>query len=169
MKTPGSKPLNPTTPNKKLIQTTIKSPPHTSTPAKVPKPITTTPKIEKPIIKTPKNQKQQSSETQTQVDKTKAQENIRENVRKTLYEQLMTRLKEVTDLTLTEEEVTKLATDIEIQLYKLFGDAGPKYRTKYRSLIFNIKDIKNQTLWRRICDKSLSPAQLVSYKNKLET
>lgn len=57
--------------------------------------------------------------------------------------------------------MTKLASEIELQLFKLFGDAGPKYRTKYRSLIFNIKDTKNQTLWRRICDKSVAPAQLV--------
>lgn len=54
-----------------------------------------------------------------------------------------------------------MASEIELQLFKLFGDAGPKYRTKYRSLIFNIKDTKNQTLWRRICDKSIAPAQLV--------
>lgn len=108
---------------------------------------------EKPAIqKTPKAKQQEIQPKQ---------ENIRENVCKTLSEQLMNRLKEVTDLVLTEEEVSNISTEIESQLYKCFGDTGQKYKNKYRSLIFNIKDAKNQTLWRRICEKSISPYQLV--------
>lgn len=91
----------------------------------------------------------------------KQQENIRENVYKTLSEQLLNRLKEAKDLTLSEEEVNNISTEIESQLFKCFGDTGQKYKNKYRSLIFNIKDAKNQTLWRRICEKSISPYQVV--------
>ena len=90
------------------------------------------------------------------------QENIRDNVRKTLMEQLKTRLKLTKDLKLSDVEVTNISNEIESQLYKCFGDTGQKYRNKYRSLIFNIKDIKNQTLWRRICEKTIYPYQLVS-------
>lgn len=143
---------NQTPPKPKLVQTTLKSPTQT-TPSK-PK-LTPPPKVEKHQQKTPRK-------STPSVDKSKVQESIRDNVKKTLYEQLLARLKEVNDITLSEEEVNKLATEIELQMYKFFGDAGPKYRTKYRSLIFNIKDMKNQTLWRRICDKSIAPAQLVS-------
>ncbi|XP_063913585.1 death-inducer obliterator 1-like isoform X1 [Zophobas morio] len=89
------------------------------------------------------------------------QENIRENVQKTIFEQLTNRLKMVDDLKVSEEDLKDISTEIESQLYKCFGDTGQKYRNKYRSLIFNIKDIKNQTLWRRICEKSINPYQLV--------
>lgn len=58
-------------------------------------------------------------------------------------------------------QVHSISTEIESQLYKCFGDTGQKYRNKYRSLIFNIKDVKNQTLWRRICEKTINPYQLV--------
>lgn len=54
-----------------------------------------------------------------------------------------------------------ISNEIESQLYKCFGDTGQKYKNKYRSLIFNIKDAKNQTLWRRICEKAVNPYQLV--------
>lgn len=111
---------------------------------------------------TPKVQKVKTTE-QTSKSPQAKQENIRDNVKKTLYEQLTNRLKMVEDLKLSEEELKSISTEIESQLYKCFGDTGQKYRNKYRSLIFNIKDIKNQTLWRRICEKSINPYQLVSY------
>lgn len=120
-------------------------------------PTPTTPK-EKPMPqKTPKSR--QAEVASTPQPKT---ENIRENVRKTLMEQLTNRIKLVDDLKLTEEEISNISVEIENQLFKCFGDTGQKYRNKYRSLIFNIKDIKNQTLWKRICEKSINPYQLVS-------
>lgn len=120
----------------------------------------TTPSKEKttPSKTTPKVQK---IEHLTPTPPQPKQENIRENVQKTLFEQLTNRLKLTEDLKLSEDELKSISTEIESQLYKCFGDTGQKYRNKYRSLIFNIKDIKNQTLWRRICEKSINPYQLV--------
>lgn len=89
------------------------------------------------------------------------QENIREGIRKSLLEQLQNRLKLVDDLELTDDELIGISEEIESQLYKCFGDTGQKYRNKYRSLIFNIKDLKNQTLWRKICENAINPYQLV--------
>lgn len=89
------------------------------------------------------------------------QENIREGIRKSLLEQLQNRLKLVEDLNLTDDELSGISEEIESQLYKCFGDTGQKYRNKYRSLIFNIKDLKNQTLWRKICENAINPYQLV--------
>lgn len=89
------------------------------------------------------------------------QENLRETVRKTFFEQLSNRLKNVEDLKLSDDELKEVSDEIESQLYRCFADTGQKYRNKYRSLIFNIKDPKNQTLWRRICEKSVNPYQLV--------
>ncbi|KAL1497120.1 hypothetical protein ABEB36_008130 [Hypothenemus hampei] len=87
-------------------------------------------------------------------------EDIRDNVQKTIFEQLTVRLKD-SEIKLTEDEIKNISTEIEAELYKCFGDTGQKYKNKYRSLIFNIKDPKNQTLWRRICEKSISSYELV--------
>lgn len=44
----------------------------------------------------------------------------------------------------TQEQVEKIANQIEVKLYDLHGDINTKYKTKYRSLLFNLKDTKNQ-------------------------
>lgn len=137
-------PKTPTTPKPKPVQTTLKV-------------VTPTNKEKLPPQKVVRNKSSDTPPTPTPPK----QENIRENVRKTLFEQLTNRLKMVDDLKLTEDEINSISTEIESQLYKCFGDTSQKYRNKYRSLIFNIKDVKNQTLWRRICEKSINPYQLV--------
>ncbi|XP_034940332.1 death-inducer obliterator 1 isoform X2 [Chelonus insularis] len=88
-------------------------------------------------------------------------EPIRLNVRKTLAELLTTRIKETEDLKLSDEDITDLALKIELELYKYFRDTGSKYKAKYRSLVFNIKDTKNLTLFRKIADRSLTPDAVV--------
>ncbi|RZC42273.1 death-inducer obliterator 1 [Asbolus verrucosus] len=155
----------PTSQLKHRVQPSLSKEPTVSTPSKVKilhssvknNVCTSTTKEKSVPMKVPKvRQSEQSSST----PQTK-QENIRENVQKTVFEQLTNRLKMAEDLTLSEEELKNISIEIESQLYKCFGDTGQKYRNKYRSLIFNIKDIKNQTLWRRICEKSINPYQLV--------
>ncbi|KAG5896281.1 hypothetical protein JTB14_033575 [Gonioctena quinquepunctata] len=158
----------PATPAKpKMVQSTLTKTPQSGekkqkTPAKekvTPVKEKQNPVKEKPApIKTPKPKKEEQSPVPPSP---KPQENIRENVQKTIFEQLTSRLKGNEDLKLTEEEVKSISTEIELQLYKCFGDTGQKYRNKYRSLIFNIKDAKNQTLWRRICEKSMNAYELV--------
>lgn len=90
---------------------------------------------------------------------------IRINIRSTLKENLMLRTAEITQADapkLTEEEITKFADEIEHELFVMFnGDTATKYRIKYRSLIFNIKDKKNQTLLQKISKKVISAKQLV--------
>lgn len=156
---PISKPVATTPPLKtKTIQTTLTPKMPQASPPKPNKIIIPKEKI---LVKTPKPKPQPEQPTTPQP---KPQENIRENVQKTVFEQLMNRLKGIEDLKLTEDEVKNISTEIESQLFKCFGDTGQKYRNKYRSLIFNIKDAKNQTLWRRICEKSINPYELVSAK-----
>ncbi|XP_035719724.1 uncharacterized protein LOC118440579 isoform X3 [Vespa mandarinia] len=88
-------------------------------------------------------------------------EPIRLNIRKTLTELLSSRIKETEDLKLSDDEIADLAFNIEIEMYKYFKDTGAKYKAKYRSLVFNIKDTKNLTLFRKIADKSLAPDAVV--------
>lgn len=54
------------------------------------------------------------------------------------------RAQEAEDIMLSSNEIKCLAVTIEEELFAFFNDTGHKYRTKYRSLIFNIKDQKNK-------------------------
>lgn len=158
-------PVVQTTPNRpKLVQ-----PSPTKTPQSAEKKLkVVTPQGKSPMIKErhiPKEKTPSKPKTKPEPSPTpqpKPQENIRENVQKTVLEQLTNRLKCCDDIKLSEEELKNTSTEIEEQLFKCFGDTGQKYRNKYRSLIFNIKDVKNHTLWRRICEKTISPYELVS-------
>lgn len=55
---------------------------------------------------------------------------------------LFFRLAEST-LKISEERAAKVATKIEKELFSFFRDTDSKYKNKYRSLIFNLKDPKN--------------------------
>lgn len=66
------------------------------------------------------------------------------------------------DIQINKEEVKKIAANVEEELYKLYNkDTSGKYRNKYRSLIFNLKDSKNQGLFRKVLNGKISPERLV--------
>ena len=44
------------------------------------------------------------------------------------------------DLKMEEGKILKIAEEIEIAMFGTFGDTGSKYKNKYRSLTYNIKD-----------------------------
>lgn len=115
-------------------------------------------KKQEPAKSSPSQSKQQTKLTPVKKPET---EPIRVNIRKTLTELLSSRIKETEDLKLTDEEIADLAFNIELELYKYFKDTGAKYKAKYRSLVFNIKDTKNLTLFRKIADRSLTPDAVV--------
>ena len=48
------------------------------------------------------------------------------------------------EMEVNNDEITKLCQTIEEEIVKMFGDTGQKYKIKYRSLIFNLKDPKNR-------------------------
>lgn len=63
---------------------------------------------------------------------------------------------------LTSEEIKEFAHNVENELYLFFNkDCNQKYKVKYRSLVFNIRDRKNLTLFQKICEKSIKPYRLV--------
>ncbi|KAF9421447.1 hypothetical protein HW555_002662 [Spodoptera exigua] len=126
------------------------------------------------LIRTPSTQAQSSQEKAPSVSPSTSRrkdthsrirmssgEPIRDNVRKALQEQLSIRMAENSGPKFTDSEIQQFANDTESELHELFKDVGMKYKAKYRSLMFNIKDRKNLTLWEKICDKSITPKQLV--------
>uniref|UniRef100_A0A0K8WM71 PHD finger protein 3 n=1 Tax=Bactrocera latifrons TaxID=174628 RepID=A0A0K8WM71_BACLA len=98
-------------------------------------------------------------------------EPIRLNVRRTLKEQLLLRMNETgsenencngTLPKLSIEQIEKFVHETEAEMYDYFSrDTGARYRAKYRSLMFNIKDRKNRTLFAKICANKIQPKQLV--------
>lgn len=52
-------------------------------------------------------------------------------------------LRELPDLVLSEEAVGGIAADIEAALFDLTQAANCRYKTKYRSLLFNLRDPRN--------------------------
>ncbi|GFR17190.1 PHD finger protein 3 [Trichonephila clavata] len=91
----------------------------------------------------------------------KAKATVRLNVRKTLKNILMDRCKKADDIEMPEEDIQKIAVKIEEELNSLFKDNSFKYRAKYRSLMFNIKDPRNQGLFRKILKGNIPPDRLV--------
>ncbi len=61
----------------------------------------------------------------------------------------------------TQSAVEAIAHDIEEKLFNLNQDINPKYKNKYRSLIFNLKDSKNQGLFRKVLTKEIGSRELV--------
>lgn len=95
------------------------------------------------------------------VSEKKGEEQLRSNVRKSLLESLSSRISEEPELKTAEENLEELILKIEEELYSQFGKVDQKYKAKYRSLVFNIKDPKNLNFFKKIMFKWVTPHQLV--------
>ncbi|EAT41149.1 AAEL007181-PA, partial [Aedes aegypti] len=61
----------------------------------------------------------------------------------------------------TVPEIEKFVEEVEEEMFQFFNkDTGTKYRAKYRTLVFNIKDPKNLSLFQKICEKRIGAKQL---------
>ncbi|XP_070237534.1 death-inducer obliterator 1 isoform X1 [Bos mutus] len=89
---------------------------------------------------------------------------IRQNIRRSLKEILWKRVNDSDDLIMTENEVGKIALLIEKEMFNLFRVTDNRYKSKYRSLMFNLKDPKNQGLFHRVLREEISLAKLVRMK-----
>nr|XP_056712256.1 PHD finger protein 3 [Euleptes europaea] len=85
---------------------------------------------------------------------------IRQSVRQSLREILEKRLADST-LKIPEERAAKVASRIEKELFSFFRDTDSKYKNKYRSLIFNLKDPKNNILFKRVLKGDVTPDHLI--------
>ncbi|QQP58108.1 AGAP004866PAlike, partial [Caligus rogercresseyi] len=88
---------------------------------------------------------------------------IRANVVKGFYEALSQRLSKVTDVQLKGDDLQVLVEEIEESLFRFYNkDVSSKYKAKYRSLVFNIKDEKNTGFFRKIVSRQISTKDLVA-------
>ncbi|KFQ36162.1 PREDICTED: PHD finger protein 3 [Merops nubicus] len=85
---------------------------------------------------------------------------IRQSVKQSLKEILMKRLTD-SNLKIPEERAAKVATRIERELFSFFRDTDSKYKNKYRSLMFNLKDPKNNILFKKVLKGEVTPDHLI--------
>lgn len=153
------------------IKSAITVPPKTPPVQKVTKKKPETPKKPEPIKKLESTKKPEVVKKPEQIKKPepvkeivceiKGEEQLRSNVRKSLLESLSSRISEEPELKTAEENLDQLISKIEEELYNQFGKVDQKYKTKYRSLVFNIKDPKNLNFFKKIMFKWVTPYQLV--------
>lgn len=75
---------------------------------------------------------------------------------------LETRAKQLKDFEIpSTEKIENLAAAIESQLNENFKEGSQKYLNKYRSLIFNLRDAKNQVLVKNVLTGEIHPSRLV--------
>ncbi|KAK3243904.1 hypothetical protein CYMTET_46469 [Cymbomonas tetramitiformis] len=63
-------------------------------------------------------------------------------------------------VTISASKALVLAKSIEAALFSLFKEPGKDYRTRFRSLVFNLRDASNPELRQRVLSKELSPDHL---------
>ncbi|XP_054654562.1 PHD finger protein 3 isoform X2 [Dunckerocampus dactyliophorus] len=85
---------------------------------------------------------------------------IRRSVRDSLKEILIQRLKE-SDLNVPVEKASEVAKKTERELFHMYKDTENKYKNKYRSLMFNLKDTKNNVLFKKVLKGDIPPANLI--------
>ncbi|XP_075709273.1 SPOC domain-containing protein 1 isoform X2 [Rhinoderma darwinii] len=120
------------------------------------------PKVELGKKKTKKKTRDREKGDQSLiVTSTKSLKTIRDTTVQTLYEVLMKRVREIQNLDVAEETLEKLAENVEEEIFRLYPDTGLRYKTKYRSLLFNLKDQKNKIFFQRVVLGEIIPQSLV--------
>lgn len=116
---------------------------------------------------TKSNEKSETKPTYSKTSNEKSRiEQERKNIKSILASTLKTRMEgfnhpEIPKM--TNEEIDEFAGKVEHEMFLYFNkDTRDKYKTKYRSLKFNLGDVKNKTLLEKICSKKIEPKQLVS-------
>ena len=83
------------------------------------------------------------------------------NIVQKIKESLESRSKQMKDIEISADKIESLATEIEGQLNECFKEGTQKYLNKFRSLLFNLRDAKNQGLVKNVLTGEILPARLV--------
>ncbi|VFV40856.1 spocd1 protein [Lynx pardinus] len=105
--------------------------------------------------------REDSAQLQPQQEKLSLDIGVRGAVVHAMREVLWSRLRELPDLVLSEEAVGGIAADIEAALFDLTQATNCRYKTKYRSLLFNLRDPRNPDLFLKVLQGDVTPHGLV--------
>lgn len=101
------------------------------------------------------------SKQKKESDKKSEVETVRSNVRRMMKDILVERKKESSEIRISVEEIMKLVGKIEDDMYKSFKDTSHRYKAKYRTLMFNLKDPRNKVLYKRVLTGDIPPERLI--------
>nr|XP_005544188.2 SPOC domain-containing protein 1 isoform X3 [Macaca fascicularis] len=104
---------------------------------------------------------QAEDSAQLQQEKPSLYIGVRGTVVHSMQEVLWTRLRELPDLVLSEEVVKGIAAGIEAALWDLTQGTNGRYKTKYRSLLFNLRDPRNLDLFLKVVHGDVTHYDLV--------
>lgn len=113
-----------------------------------------TPKRDSRSLSDDKNDSKKESTTHNEKE-------VRRSVKKTLQGILQARSNSSDDLKMHPDSINRLVNKIEDSLFKLFGSTSFKYKNRYRSISFNLKDEKNHGLWRKVILGEVTSSSLV--------
>ncbi|XP_077754853.1 SPOC domain-containing protein 1 isoform X7 [Canis aureus] len=102
-----------------------------------------------------------SAQLQPQQEKLSLDVGVRNTVVHAMQEVLRSRLQALPDLVLSEEAVEGIAAGIETALFNLTQTTSCRYKTKYRSLLFNLRDPRNPDLFLKVVRGDITPEDLV--------
>ncbi|XP_021540091.1 SPOC domain-containing protein 1 [Neomonachus schauinslandi] len=102
-----------------------------------------------------------SAQLQPQQEKLSLDIGVRGTVVRAMQEVLWSRLQDLPDLVLSEEAVEGIAVGIETALFDLIQATSCRYKTKYRSLLFNLRDPRNPDLFLKVVQGDVTPHDLV--------
>uniref|UniRef100_A0AC11DWF5 SPOC domain containing 1 n=1 Tax=Ovis aries TaxID=9940 RepID=A0AC11DWF5_SHEEP len=101
------------------------------------------------------------AQLQPQQEKPPLDTGVRDTVVRTMQEALWSRLRKHPDLVLSEKVVEGIAAGIEAALFNLTQATNGRYKTKYRSLLFNLRDPRNPELFLKVVHGDITPHGLV--------
>ncbi|KAJ1065267.1 hypothetical protein K5549_006076 [Capra hircus] len=101
------------------------------------------------------------AQLQPQQEKPPLDTGVRDTVVRTMQEALWSRLRKHPDLVLSEKVVEGIAAGIEAALFNLTQATNSRYKTKYRSLLFNLRDPRNPELFLKVVHGDITPHGLV--------
>lgn len=106
---------------------------------------------------TPKRKRKDSDSCTNGSSNTGGSKHIAQKIK----ESLEARSRHIKDMDVSSEKIGSLAIEIEAQLNECFKEGTNKYMNKFRSLIFNLRDPKNQCLVTNVLSGEIAPSKLV--------
>ncbi|XP_077006621.1 SPOC domain-containing protein 1-like isoform X2 [Tamandua tetradactyla] len=106
-------------------------------------------------------QGQDSAQPQLQQEKLPLNIGVRDTVVRAMQEVLQMRLQALPHPALSEEAVAAVAAGIEAALFDLTQGTTCRYKAKYRSLVFNLRNPRNPDLFLQVVRGDVTPYSLV--------
>lgn len=78
-----------------------------------------------------------------------------------IKDSLEERSRKIEGISLSADEIGKISVEIESHLNDCFKEGSQKYLNKFRSLLFNLRDQKNEALVKNVLSGEITPSRLV--------